>query len=122
MENDEILINVIKQQAEMFLLDAGEFFPFGALINKENKIIPTAAYLEDENDGPQSQPLIEMLEESLKRGLANGDYIIGAVAFDILFTENDEKYDAIAIRIYETDAFSERVFKYYIHENHVEFV
>jgi hypothetical protein len=122
MDNDEILLKVIKQQAEIFLLDAGEFFPFGTCINKENKIIPTAAYLEDEDDRPESQPLIEMLEGSLKRGLNNGEYIIGAVAFDILLTENGEKHDAIAIRIYETDAFRERIFKYYIHQNHVEFI
>jgi hypothetical protein len=63
-----------------------------------------------------------MLEGSLKRGLNNGEYIIGAVAFDILLTENGEKHDAIAIRIYETDAFRERIFKYYIHQNHVEFI
>ena len=122
MDNDQILLNVIKQQAKIFLLDAGEFFPFATCIDKENKIIPTAAYLEDENDRPESQPLIDMLEGSLKRGLNSGEYSIGAVAFDVLLTENGEKYDGIAIRIYEVDAFTEHIFKYYIYENHVEFV
>lgn len=34
----EKLIRVIKEQARIFLLDAGEFYPFGSCIDENNKI------------------------------------------------------------------------------------
>ncbi|WP_426670939.1 hypothetical protein ACPPVU_06840 [Mucilaginibacter sp. McL0603] len=121
MENTEILVKVIKQQAEVFLLDAGEFFPFGTCIGKDNAIIPIAACIEDENDRPESEPLIEMLENNIKSGLANEHFIIGALAYDVFLHENQEKFDAIVICIYENDNFVKTHFKYSIHESHVEF-
>lgn len=106
----------------MFLLAAQEFYPFGTCIGKENNVIPIAAYIEDENDRPQSKPLIELLENSIKKGIINGDYLIGALAYDVYMTENEEKFDAIMICIYTNDSFEKKHFKYYIHEKHVEFV
>ena len=66
MEREEILIKVIKQQAELFLLDAREFFPFGTCLGPHDEIIPIAAYMDDKDDRPKSQPLIEMLENSIQ--------------------------------------------------------
>ena len=122
MDNYERLINIIKQQAEIFLLDAGEFFPFGICIGKNNEAIPIAAYIEDVNDRPESQPLIEMLEKGIETELAEGSYIIGALVYDAFVKENQTKSDAIMIRIFENDNFTEKRFKYHIHENHVEFI
>lgn len=55
-------------------------------------------------------------------GLAEGEIIIGALAYDIFLRENDEKFVAIMIYIFDTDNDYEMRFKYYVHENHVEFV
>jgi hypothetical protein len=121
MESMEVLVKVIKQQAEVFLLDAGEFFPFGTCIGKDNAIMPIAVYIEDENDRPESKPMMEILENNIKNGLVNGDYMIGALAYDVFVHENEEKFDAIVVRIYENDNFVETPFKYRIYENHVEF-
>ena len=106
----------------MFLLNAGEFFPFGTYIGQENNIVPFSVYIEDENDRPASQPLIELLEKNIKSGLAEGEILIGALAYDIFIKENDEKFDAIMIHIFDADNDYEKPFKYYIHENYVEFV
>ena len=106
----------------MFLLDAGEFYPFGTYIGRENNIVPFSAYIEDENDRPKSQPLIEMLENGIKKRLYEGECLAGALAYDIFIKENGEKFDAVMIHIFDGDNDYEIPFKYYIHENHVEFV
>ena len=121
MTQSETLIKVIKQQAEVFLLDAHEFYPFGTAIDKENNIIPLAADIQAENDRPESQPLIDILDNHILNGIINGEYVIGGMAYDILMTKNQEKFDAKLIRIYESDKFVERYFKYTIYDDHVKF-
>lgn len=91
-------------------------------INSKNEIVPLGAYIEDVNDQPVSQPLVDMLERGIRTRINNGDCIIGALAFDVLISENQQKFDAIMIRIFENDNFVETSFKYHIHENYVEFV
>ena len=122
MDRVETLIKVIKQLAEVFLLNACDFFPFGTYIGQENNIVPFSVYAEDVNDRPASQPLIKLLEDNIKKGLAEGRYLAGALAYDIFIKENGEKFDAIMIHIFDGDNDYEKPFKYYIHENHVEFV
>lgn len=122
MDRTETLIKIIKQQAEVFLLDAREFLPFGTYINGKNEMVPLGAYIEDVNDRPKSQSLIDMLERGIRTRMNDGECIIGALVFDVLISENQQKFDAIMIRIFENDNFVEKPFKYYIHENHVEFV
>jgi hypothetical protein len=122
MDRIETLIRIIKQQAEVFLLDAGEFFPFGTYIGPEDNIVPFSVYIEDENDRPESQPLIEMLQTSIKKKLTKGECLAGALAYDIFIKENGEKFDAIMIHIFDANNDYEKPFKYYINENHVEFV
>ena len=106
----------------MFLLDAGEFFPFGTYIGTDDNIVPLSAYIEDEHDRPESQPLIEMLENGIKKRLAEGECLVGALAYDVFINENGEKFDGIMIHIFDGDSDYERPFKYYINENYVEFV
>jgi hypothetical protein len=122
MNSQEALISIIKQQAEIFLLDAQEFFPFGTCIGHDKEIIPIAAYIEDENDRPKSDPLIDTLESSIKRGLESGHYKIGALAFDAYIHEGGQKFDGIIVRIYQSDIIEEIQFKYYIHKDYVEFI
>ncbi|MGZ3999792.1 MAG: hypothetical protein ACXVIY_04160 [Mucilaginibacter sp.] len=122
MDNHERLINGLKQQAEAFLLDAREFFPFGTYIDNRNGVLPFSAYIEDANDRPESQPLIDMLERGIRTRINNGECIIGALAYDVVMTKNHEKFDVMVIRIYENDKFVERYFKYDIYEGHVTFL
>lgn len=121
MDNTEILIKVIKQQAEVFLLDAREFFPFGTYINSENKVVPFSAYIEDADDRPESQPLIDLLEKTIQTKINNREGVIGALAFDVFINDEQGRFDGMIIRIIENDILVERRFKYTIHENHVDF-
>ena len=121
MEKEETLIKSIKQQAEVFLLDAREFFPFATYIDNKNGVVPFSAYIEDENDRSVSQPLIDMLERGIRTRINSGKCIIGALAYDVVMTKNHEKFDVMVIRIYENDKFVERYFKYDIYEGYVTF-
>ncbi|HEY4325720.1 MAG TPA: hypothetical protein VGN20_17120 [Mucilaginibacter sp.] len=119
-ENIDRLIEILKEQAQVFLLDAKEFYPFGTCINKENEIVPVSAYWE--NDNPPSQPLIDLLEKHFKQGIENGDYKIAGIAIDGLQRENNFTYDIIEIRFFETDKeVYKKYFKYEIKEHSVEF-
>ena len=117
----EQLIKIIKQQAEVFLLDASGFFPFGAALRKENKIIPIGAYIEDPNDRPEYSKVIELLEGSIKKDVLTGDYVIGAIAIDVFIKEDGLSYDANEIRLFEKDKITKMFSKYRIKNRTVEF-
>ena len=119
MNELEKLINVSKTQAEVFLLDAGEFYPFGNYIDKEDKVKPLLIYLE--NDMPKSQEVIEVLEDSFQSGLLN-EYKMAAIATDVLMTVKGEKLDALQIRLFEDGKeVSEIYLKYIVNKDNVEF-
>jgi hypothetical protein len=119
MDEAEKLINVSKTQAEAFLLDAGEFYPFGNYIDKEDEVKPLLIYLE--NDMPKSQEVIEVLEDSFKLELIN-EYKIAAIATDVLITVKGEKLDALQIRLFEDGKeVTEIYLKYTVNKDKVEF-
>lgn len=60
----EKLIAAIKEQVQMFLLDAGEFYPFSTCIDKNNQIKPVSAFLGV--DFSSSLELIFLLEKELR--------------------------------------------------------
>lgn len=108
----EKLIKVIKEQVQMFLLDAGEFYPFGSCIDENNKIKTVGVFFEDEH--PSSLEVISLLEKNMRTGTQNGVYKIAAIAIDVTINENSMDQDAIEIRIFEKD---NREYKKYIKYN-----
>jgi hypothetical protein len=120
MERIEKIVNILKQQAELFLLDAGEFFPFGSCVDFENKIIPVAAYFE--NDRPSSADVIALLEKTFTGHQEKGDRPLCVLAIDISIKEDNKAYDAIEMRFFEPKKeVYKKYFKYKIKENRVEF-
>ena len=116
----EKLVHVLKQQAEVFLLDAKEFYPFGTYMNIKDEIVPVGAYTTEEH--PQSQDVIELLEKGFTKRIQNGECKIGAIALDIYINENNEKYDAIEVRFFETGKeVYKKHFRYVIKETCVKF-
>ena len=114
------LIDTIKKQAKVFLLDAGEFYPFGTCINKDNEIIPIGAYLETEN--PSTIEVINLLEEAFKQGLNKGVYLLSALVIDVAIKENNESIDALEIRFFEPNRdLYKMYFKYIINDGSVTF-
>jgi hypothetical protein len=114
------LLDVTKKQAELFLIDAAEFYPFGTCINKENEVVPIGANLETEH--PSSIEVIDLLENAFKKGLNKGDYLLTALAIDVSIKENSESINAIEIRFFEANKdVYKKYFKYVVKDSLVEF-
>jgi len=120
--NEERLINGIIQQAEVFLLDAGEFFPFGSSIDVNNRFIPIGDYLNDKDERPESLPLIALLEKGIKNELENKRYIIAAIAVDGLIKESGRSFDVIQIRFFEAERTYNILFQYFVEGKKVKFI
>lgn len=107
-----LLRDNIIQQAEFYLKDAGEFYPYGAAIDKNEQIQYISAYVEEEF--PASQPLIDILEEGMKKGVADGRYLLGAIGYDVYINKPGiaEKQSALMIRVLDVD---EVVLECYVH-------
>lgn len=119
-DNTEIVIEVIKQQAALFLLDAAEFFPFGTYINLTDKIVPLAVKVVNEDDRPDSESLIEMLEGYFKANKEN--YVVGAIGVDVAIKKEDVKVDALRIQLFYPSGEQRTVFyTYLIGNDSVEF-
>lgn len=119
-DNAKKLVEVIKEQAELSLLDAAEFFPFGAYINLAGDIVPLAAYIEDDDDQPPSAQLTEILESYLNDNI--GKYQIGAIAVDVLVYKGDIKVDALRVQFFYSSGEQDTFFyRYVIGEGNVDF-
>ena len=115
------LIDAIKKQAEVFLIDAGEFYPFGTCINKKREIIPVGTYLG--NQHPSTIEVINLIEEAFKKGLHNGDYLLAALVIDVEIKENNENIDTLEIRVFEPSKDLYKMhFKYLIKNGIVAFL
>lgn len=66
--NIENLIGVLKKQAEVFLEDADEFYPFGVVLNHAGDVRSIGVFLE--NDHPQSMEALGLLEKAIDQGLS----------------------------------------------------
>ena len=119
-EKTNKLVNSVKDQAQIFLLDAGEFYPFGCCIDKMNQLKPIGVYLE--NDNPSSSELISLLQKSIRAGVENGLYEIAVVAIDVNINENNIDHDAIELRFFEVSGEYKNYIKYLPHGTHVEFI
>ena len=119
-ENIDKIINSLKQQAGLFLLDAGEFYPFGTYINKKGAIIPVGAYFE--NDKTPSLQVIDLIEGAFNDHLQKGDCNIAAIAVYVTVKENNKTYDAVEMRFFEVDEeVYKKYFKYEVKAHSVEF-
>jgi len=122
VEDVNKVINTLKLQAELFLLDAGEFFPFGTYINKDSEIVPVGACLKNENDRPTSLEVIELLEKAFNFDIETGKCKIAGIAIDITIRENNETYDGIEMRFFEPNKkVYTKLLKYRINRNSVDF-
>lgn len=95
-----ILVDNIKRQLKLYLSELGEFAPFGCAIYSNNQVAPLSAYV---GDFTNSNKLISLLENNIAYKLNSYDYLVAAIAINIIVTENDEKYDAIELRVYKKD-------------------
>lgn len=114
------ITGVLKQQIELFLLDAGEFYPFGTCINTRGETIPVGVQFE--NDHPLASDVITLLEKTFKEGVISGKYKIAGLAINVTISENKDVYDAVEMRFYEFNKDVRKEYlKYKIQNNTVMF-
>jgi hypothetical protein len=119
IKEEKVLENVIFKQAEVFLLDAGEFFPFGSYIDLNGVIKPVGVYAENEN--PPAEELIVILKNYLNEGLESDKILIGAIGLDVNVKNDGRKYDALQVLFLEKGFENSKYFIYRIGKASVEF-
>src|ERR1700712_4189928 len=91
----ELVENIIRQ-ADYFLKEQGEFYPFATVISKNGEIRPLGLLLED--NYPESEDVIEHLEKLLDQGISRGEYQSAAIGINVMMKKN-QKYESEALEI-----------------------
>lgn len=86
-------------QAQHYLKEFGEFYPFAAVIESNGELKPTSVYFGEEN--PVSIDVISNLEKALQKGIKDNGYKAVAICVDVMTIPpyGKQKMDAIEIRI-----------------------
>ncbi|MCR5889979.1 hypothetical protein LRS06_19825 [Hymenobacter sp. J193] len=109
----EAVKNMVVQQAKHFLTEAGEFYPFGAVQKADGTLVPVVAGAAE--DLPESQPLLELLEQSIRHQLTTGVSNVGAIGLDVRlrFSLDTPATDALQIRLLTAEGYSVDYFMTY---------
>lgn len=96
---------MIKNHATHFLKEMKEFYPFGIQLENNGTLRPVNIY---ENEYPESQILIDKLNEYFEQQIINKKVKVVGIGLDIFYTPagSDIKKTAIEIRIYHIDGIS----------------
>src|SRR4051794_35418046 len=106
----ENLLGQLMPFIERMLAENREFFPIGAAMLQSEEIELVSAD-EEEEEQPQADELIAILNECLREGAENGDYRATCVAFDALAAspDKDDKQDTIICTVDHQDNYSVKV-------------
>jgi hypothetical protein len=98
-QNIVALTNNIVTQAKTYLDEAGEFYPFGSVIDSEDKLRLFSIHSGDEF--PLSETVIKELETALDAGFKSGRFLLGAIGIDsyLQLKDNKGKMTALEVRI-----------------------
>jgi hypothetical protein len=114
-ETIKALTDTVLSQAVFFLNDADEFYPFGSVIDKDQKIKPVGIYFGEEY--PDSTDVLNRLEDAIKEGITKKDYLSAAIGLDVYINtkiENRiEKRTALELRLYNNDTYTTSYFLYF---------
>jgi len=100
------------KQANVFLEDAGEFYPFGTMIDKDGDVIPVGVY--DEKEYLPSVEVIEILEKELLNYINDEGCLIVAIGVDVLLNNKEKKQNALMIKTsYDGLSWSEQYYPYH---------
>ncbi|NNF16802.1 MAG: hypothetical protein HKN70_08635 [Gammaproteobacteria bacterium] len=117
------MINKMMPFAEEFLVDYGEFFPFGGAMKSDGEVV-TISGTDGMGSQPESQDVIETVKYTLQIGAANQQYRATALVYkvNVLPPGKENRSDAVAIEIDHADGYSAvLVFPYKIKDNTVTF-
>ncbi len=82
---EELVENII-WQADYFLKESGEFYPFASTLNQKGEIKPLGILLE--NDKPSPFEVLDELDKVLKKGKEKGIYKAFAIGVNVSLVAN----------------------------------
>jgi hypothetical protein len=112
------LIELMLLQAQKFLEELGEFFPYASVLSSERELSTLGIYNDDDNDF-NAKKAIDIFQNNIKKEIENGSILIGAIGIDVLIKETNEN----AIMVKATDdgiKWHDRNFLYTIKDKIVE--
>ena len=106
----EELLNVVLPYAEELLSKHGEFFPFGAAMNRLGGISHESAFPGSEQ--PPSSEVVDLLRRAFRSAGRSGDYRATAIAYDarVQVPGTESKTDAVAVELDHRESYSVVVF------------
>lgn len=113
-ENETLLLQETLNYVGPILEEHKEFHPFGMVIDRSYETYGVSASINEEY--PNSQDLITLLEDGFSKELNNGNYLLCAIFFDIYIKETingiEHKNDAIKVRFMTKNNSDELVLPY----------
>jgi len=109
----ELLMNSLTPVADKMLSEHGEFYPYGAVLEKSGDIRQIAA--SDGTETPPSKPMIEHLVNRIRKLAKMGDILASGIVYDakILLPDSEVKSDAIVIELEHISNYSVKVMAAY---------
>ncbi len=112
----EDLIDFMFLQAEKYLLDLKEFFPFASAINSKKEIISIGIFDDDINF--DANKAIEVFSVEISKRIAEGELLLASIAINGYVKSEDK--DVILLRFTNNGLeWHERYFTYYFSKNKV---
>lgn len=112
------LIELMLLQAQSFLEEIGEFFPYASVLSSEGELSTLGIYNDDDNDFT-AKKAIDIFQNNIKKEIEEGTVSIGAIGIDVLIKETNQ--NAIMVKAsHDGIKWHERNFLYTISDNVVE--
>ncbi|WP_286920175.1 hypothetical protein [Flavobacterium sp. UBA4197] len=92
------LINIMLDQAKVFLGELGEFFPYGSVLTADCTI-ETLGIINDDDPDFNAEKAISVFSDKIVKEIENDKILIGAIGIDVLLKESGQN----AIMIKATD-------------------
>lgn len=105
------LIALMIYQAQTFLQEAGEFFPYASVLAKNNSLETVGIMNTDEEDF-DALKAIAVFENKIAEQIKSGEIFIGAIGVDVIISET--KQNALMIKASDDGVkWHERSYPYY---------
>jgi hypothetical protein len=91
------LLELLMPFAEQMLAQNGEFFPFGASVNREGEVSACATY--DGTETPASEEVIAMLVQGFRDEARNGKTRATGICYDGRIVQEGKTVDAVIVSL-----------------------
>lgn len=94
----EAVLDATLPFAQQMLAKQGEFYPFGAVMTVDGKVVDVGSQLEGD-DHPLSQPLIDLMSQTFRTDAIAGKIRAAGICYDVraIPPGQTEKTDAICV-------------------------